>query len=99
MSNWIIICFLTDNSIEAVPDTWFYKGKCAWPKVSKLAKKLIEKQIKPNKNDFVYYPARKIGNQLFSKCLFYNTCRYYIIYNSNHKNNISCNTYTIYIFQ
>lgn len=38
---WSVIIFEKDNSIEAVPSTWYFKNKCAWPK--KNPKKFIEK--------------------------------------------------------
>lgn len=66
MSRCIIINFTQNNSIEAVPVSWSFKGRCAWPKNSKMVKKLIEKRIKPNKTDFFFLPARKVGNQSYS---------------------------------
>ncbi|VVC26857.1 Hypothetical protein CINCED_3A021382 [Cinara cedri] len=39
ISGWIVIYFLKDNSIEAVPDTWFLNGKCTWPKSLKTVRK------------------------------------------------------------
>lgn len=65
MSKWIIVYFFKDESVEVVPDTWFFKGKCAWPKSTKNVKKLIEKQMKPNKNDFLFFSARKLGNHYY----------------------------------
>ncbi|KAL5240984.1 hypothetical protein ACI65C_008394 [Semiaphis heraclei] len=66
MSRWIIINFIQDNSVEAVPDSWAFKGQCAWPKNARMVKKLIEKRIKPNKSDFLFLAARKVGNQSYN---------------------------------
>jgi len=70
MSRWIIINLIQDNSVEAVPDSWAFKGRCAWLKNARLVKKSIEKRIKPNKSDFLCLPARKVGNQSYS--MYYN---------------------------
>lgn len=70
MSRWIIINFMQDNSVEAVPGSWAFKGRCAWPKNTRMVKKLIEKRTKPNKSDFLFLPARKVGNQSYS--MYYN---------------------------
>lgn len=59
---WSVIIFEKDNSIEAVPSTWYFKNKCAWPK--KNPKKFIEKQVAPNKTDFYFLRARKIGKDV-----------------------------------
>lgn len=67
MNGWDIVCFKNDNSIEAIPTSWIRKNTCAWPKVSRHAKKFIEKQIKPNSTDFIFYPARKLGNRTYSR--------------------------------
>ncbi|KAF0712478.1 DUF4806 domain-containing protein, partial [Aphis craccivora] len=61
MGRWEVVFFHKDNSIEAVPDTWVKKGLCAWPKSSKNIK-----QYKPNKTDFLYYPARILGTKNYA---------------------------------
>jgi len=65
MARWEVVLFYKDNSIEAVPDTWVKKGFCAWPKSSKNVKQLIKNRYKPNKSDFIYYPARTLGIKNF----------------------------------
>lgn len=59
---WSVVVFEDDSSIEAVPSSWFFNNKCAWP--TKNAKKCIEKRVKPNKTDFIYLKARKIGRDV-----------------------------------
>lgn len=66
MARWEVVLFYKDNSIEAVPDTWVKKGLCAWPKSSKNVKQLIKNRYKPNKSDFIYYPARTLGTKNFA---------------------------------
>uniref|UniRef100_A0A2S2QXX8 DUF4806 domain-containing protein n=1 Tax=Sipha flava TaxID=143950 RepID=A0A2S2QXX8_9HEMI len=66
MARWEVVLFYKDNSIEAVPDIWFKKGFCAWPKSSKNVKQLIKNRYKPNKSDFIYYPARTLGTKNFA---------------------------------
>jgi len=72
MPGWDIVLFKNDNSVEAVPSSWVNKHSCAWPKKSKNAKKYIEKQIKPNPDDFKFYPARKLGNKTYSMFYLFN---------------------------
>ena len=72
MPGWDIVLFKNDNSVEAVPSTWLRKHSCAWPKNSRNAKKYIEKQIKPNPDDFIFYPARKLGNKTYSMFYLFN---------------------------
>lgn len=69
MDGWDIILFKNDDSVEAVPSSWVRKNTCAWPKNSKYVIKYIEKQIKPNHDDFIFYPARKLGNKTYG--MFY----------------------------
>jgi len=65
---WLIVHFTQDNSVSAVPKSWWKNGYCAWPKkVFKNKNKLIETKHKPNKIDFEYFKARlmteiSIGN-------------------------------------
>jgi len=50
------------NSIEAAPSIWHRKNTCTWPK--KNPKKFIEKQVFPNKTDFYFLRACKIGKDV-----------------------------------
>lgn len=66
---WLVVHFPQDNTVSAVPKSWWKNGYCAWPKKSiKNVSKLIELNKKPNKNDYEYFKARLlsgncIGNQ------------------------------------
>lgn len=56
---WFIVHFINDNSVSAVPKSWWKHGYCAWPKKNiKNKNKLIESMQKPNKIDYVYFKAR-----------------------------------------
>lgn len=61
---WTVVCF-EDNSIAAVPQFWFERGVCAWPK--KSPRKCIERRIKPNEVDFQYLKAKIIKNNISMK--------------------------------
>lgn len=60
---WIVVHFLNEDTVEAVPETWFRKldKTCAWPLQKNLVKKLIEKRSYPNEIDFQWLPARTLG--------------------------------------
>lgn len=72
--NWIfifrimfsIVHFLGDNSVEAVPSSWFNKknGTCAWPQNGKIALKLIEKKVDPNDEEFNFFKSREMRNDI-----------------------------------
>lgn len=56
---WLIVHFTKDNTVSAVPKSWWKRGYCAWPKKTiKTSSKLIESNVKPNKVDFEYFKAR-----------------------------------------
>ncbi|XP_060853397.1 uncharacterized protein LOC132931417 [Rhopalosiphum padi] len=63
---WIIVEFVDDESVEVVPNCWLKNNSCAWPKASKQAKKYVQKRIKPNMNDFIFYKSRQIGHKVYS---------------------------------
>uniref|UniRef100_A0A2S2NZ72 DUF4806 domain-containing protein n=1 Tax=Schizaphis graminum TaxID=13262 RepID=A0A2S2NZ72_SCHGA len=63
---WTIVCFSVDNSVDVVPDTWYHKGTCAWPKKKGNLKKFLEGRIQPNKEDFDYYNARPLQQNIQS---------------------------------
>lgn len=59
---WIIVHFLNDNSVAAVPYIWWKNGYCAWPKKHvKNENQLAESKAKPTKNLFYYLKARKLS--------------------------------------
>lgn len=55
MLKWIVVNFIKDNSVEAVPNIWLKQNVCAWPKDLKSVKKYIETCVKPNKHDFIFF--------------------------------------------
>jgi hypothetical protein len=63
---WIVVEFCDDENVEVVSNFWLKNNSCAWPKASKQAKKYIQKRIKPNMNDFIFYKSRLIGNKVYS---------------------------------
>ncbi|KAL4083199.1 hypothetical protein QTP88_028529 [Uroleucon formosanum] len=61
---WLIVNFLSDNSVSAVPKTWLKNGYCAWPKqFIKNKNKFIEKKIKPGKYQFDFYKVRLLSEK------------------------------------
>lgn len=70
MYKWIIVNFLNDNSIEAVPDIWLKQNICAWPIDKKNVKRCIKAKLKPNKNEFTFFCARKLGNKVYDKYIY-----------------------------
>lgn len=62
---WIVVHFLNDDAVEAVPETWYRKKDktCAWPLSKNNTKKHIEKKDYPNINDFMWLPARSLGRK------------------------------------
>jgi len=56
---WFVVHFTKDNTVSAVPTSWWKHGYCAWPNKNNLNKnKLIETKQKPNKIDYEYFKAR-----------------------------------------
>lgn len=70
---WSIVVFNDDQSVEAVPSYWFNNDNnmCAWPK--KNSKKCLVGRVVPNKIDFDYYSARKLGKNIGMCVLLYKT--------------------------
>jgi len=31
MDSWIVVNYLEDESVEAVPNFWYHQNKCIWP--------------------------------------------------------------------
>jgi len=44
---WIVVYFNIDMSVECVPNIWYDKGSCAWPKKKANIHHFIEKCIDP----------------------------------------------------
>lgn len=61
---WLVVHFKKDNSVSAVPKSWWKHGYCAWPKKTiKHTNKLIEANNKPNKIDYEYFKARVLSKK------------------------------------
>lgn len=80
MNTWIVVYFYKDNSVEAVPNIWFKKNICAWPKDTKLINKSIETRVKPNKKDFTFFSARKLGNKDYGMDYFFQTLKNILVF-------------------
>ncbi|KAF5272886.1 hypothetical protein FQR65_LT17297 [Abscondita terminalis] len=46
MTRFVVVHFIKENSVSAVPETWLNEGKCYWPKTS-LARPLIKQRTAP----------------------------------------------------
>lgn len=71
---WIVVHFLNEDTVEAVPDTWYRKRDklCAWPLISKNSKKCIENKDYPNEENYRWLPAKILGRQ-------YGNYKYYFV--------------------
>lgn len=71
---WAIVHFIKDNSVEAVPSTWYNDGTytSAWPNKSINAVRTIQKRTLPNKLEFEWFNARKFGSMSGNYILNYN---------------------------
>jgi len=62
MSHYLVVEFIEDNSIEAVPASWFRKKEatCAWPttKNSNIINKYVELKSIPNDIEYIYHAAK-----------------------------------------
>jgi len=56
---------LNDNTVEAVPETWYRKKDktCTGPIESKKSKKHIEKKYYPDEKNYQWLPARMLGRK------------------------------------
>lgn len=71
MSNYSVVHFLKENSVEAVPSIWIKNNYCAWPNNKLLTSKYITNRRLPNEVEFKYFKVRVLCKHL-SK-LFYKT--------------------------
>lgn len=53
---WSIVHFINENSVYAVPTSWFKNNTCAWPK--RDVTRFLQRRVIPNKFDFNFLPAR-----------------------------------------
>jgi len=59
MSNYSVVHFIKDNSVEAVPSIWVKdKYNCAWPNNKLLTSKYITNRRIPNEVEFKYFKIR-----------------------------------------
>jgi len=68
---YIVVNFQDDDSVEAVPNTWYSNGSCVWPKKGQNIFKLIEQNIKPEEFRHNILKAKKMGDK---------TCKYQCTY-------------------
>lgn len=80
---WYVIHFPKDNSVEAVPSTWYKNGNCAWPNKPINAVRAIQKRIQPNTLDFQWFKARKLGSFYGNYIVSYIIFQKKIIYSIN----------------
>uniref|UniRef100_A0A2S2PM63 DUF4806 domain-containing protein n=1 Tax=Schizaphis graminum TaxID=13262 RepID=A0A2S2PM63_SCHGA len=59
---WYVIHFKKDNTVDVVPSSWYKNGLCAWPIKNSNIKKIVQKKEPPNKKDFKWHIARKLGS-------------------------------------
>lgn len=45
MDSWIVVNYLEDESVEAVPNFWYHQNKCIWPNKKNILKHCIVKRI------------------------------------------------------
>lgn len=60
---WYVMNFKNDNTVNAVPCSWFKNGLCAWLIKCSNIKKISLKNVPPNKNEFKWYTARRLGSR------------------------------------
>lgn len=58
MTLWIVVHFLEDESVEAVPNFWYKNNKCVWPKKKSILKHCIIKRISIKEFDHELVKAR-----------------------------------------
>lgn len=49
---WSVVCFLTDNTIDTVPNFWCKNGICSYPNKASMARKYIKRRVNPNVLEF-----------------------------------------------
>lgn len=58
MSNYSVVHFIKDDSVEAVPSVWVKDNYCAWPNNKLLIPKYIKNRHTPNEVEFKYIKIR-----------------------------------------
>lgn len=59
---WFVVNFQKDNTVDVVPSSWYKNGLCAWPIKCSNTKKIVQKKLPPNKKEFKWHIARKLGS-------------------------------------
>lgn len=59
-----VVYFNDDNTVECVPKSWIKNGTCAWPSKHINARKIIEQNCTPNKNEFNFYKIRELCSNI-----------------------------------
>lgn len=59
---WYVVHFQKENTVDVVPHSWYRNGLCAWPLKCSNPKKLVKKNEPPNKDEFKWYTARRLGS-------------------------------------
>ncbi|KAL5245850.1 hypothetical protein ACI65C_013258 [Semiaphis heraclei] len=59
-----VVYFNDDNTVECVPNSWIKNGTCAWPSKHINARKMIEQNCTPNKNEFNFYKIRELCSNI-----------------------------------
>lgn len=66
--NWIVVKFLENNSVEAVPTNWILGNKCYWPPYAdnKVTIDAIKKRENPDVNTWQLFDVTFFRNNVFS---------------------------------
>lgn len=89
---WVVVKFVKENKVEAVPRSWFlqFKKYCYWPPPSFSSKKvikIIEFEEKPTYETWPSYPAELLGEYGKQVTNYINnyehTIKFYIRYINN----------------
>lgn len=68
---FIVVKFLQENnSLAAVPVSWFKENKCYWPPPGSNVSTLARNQATPVENVWDFHPAAIVGNIIFGNPLF-----------------------------
>ena len=64
-----VVCFIKENTVDAVPSHWMKNNLCAWPK--KHIRKCIEHKLQPNNEDYDYFPTRIMKSHISNYYFLY----------------------------
>lgn len=68
---WIIVHFIEENTVEAVPINWLEGNQCYWPSLnSKRCREAIQACHEPE-HDWILYKIRKLGGgRIYGEYIF-----------------------------